>query len=117
MFINTEDEFFKVFANKEDLQAKSAKISYDDPDVERVRRAHRNDLENILPWFMVTYVWLGTNPSYAVASFLIRAFVVSRIAHTIVYAVVPAQPWRAIAFFVGYGITGYQAVSTMMYYW
>jgi len=108
----------KIFANPEDVgNSKSAKISFEDPDVERVRRAHRNDLENVLPWFMITYIWIGTNPSYALAGLLIRAFVLSRIGHTLVYAVVPAQPWRAIAFFVGYFITGYQTVSTLLHYW
>ncbi|KAK0168544.1 hypothetical protein PV327_002330 [Microctonus hyperodae] len=106
----------KVFANPEDTRGKSAKVKLDDEDVERVRRAHRNDLENILPWFIMTFVWLTTGPSHLLAMILIRTFTLARIMHTLVYAIVPLQPHRAITFFVGYGITGYQAISTLIYY-
>ncbi|XP_077269793.1 microsomal glutathione S-transferase 1 [Temnothorax americanus] len=109
----------RVFANQEDLmfQNKSkAKVAYDDPDVERVRRAHLNDLENILPWFIVTYLWLGTGPSAWLAKILIRTFVLSRVAHTISYAVYSQQPMRAISFFVAWAVMGFEAVKTLLYY-
>ncbi|XP_011304858.1 microsomal glutathione S-transferase 1 [Fopius arisanus] len=105
----------KVFANPEDNFDKKSKITTDDPDVERVRRAHRNDLENILPWFVMTPIWLTTGPSYFLAMILIRTFVAARFVHTLVYAIVPRQPHRAVAFFVGYGITMYQAISTLLH--
>lgn len=108
----------QVFANPEDtgFAGKKAKVTFDDPDVERVRRAHLNDLENITPWFIITYLWLSTAPAPWLAKILIRVFVISRIGHTLSYAVIPQQPARAIAFFVGYGITGYQAVATLLHY-
>lgn len=108
----------QVFANSEDAATtKKAKVAFDDPDVERVRRAHLNDLENVVPWFLATWIWLGTGPSTWLAGLLIRAFVASRILHTVVYAVVPLpQPSRAIAFFVGFAITGYMAVSTILFH-
>ncbi|CAD0195461.1 unnamed protein product [Chrysodeixis includens] len=34
----------KVFANAEDAKANHGTVKLDDPDVERVRRAHLNDL-------------------------------------------------------------------------
>ncbi|XP_015122738.1 microsomal glutathione S-transferase 1 [Diachasma alloeum] len=105
-----------VFANPEDSFGKKIKVATDDPDIERVRRAHRNDLENILPWFVMTAIWLTTGPAYYWAMILIRTFVAARIVHTLVYAVVPKQPHRALAFFVGFAITIYEAVSTLMYY-
>lgn len=108
--------FHQIFISPEDCILKSSKTVNHDPDIERVRRSHLNDLENILPWFIITYVYLGTNPSFYVASMLIRGFVLSRIAHTFAYVILQAQPWRAIAFFVGYGITGYQVISSMLYY-
>lgn len=95
--------------------SKSVKLSIDD-DVERVRRAHRNDLENIFPWFLMTLVWLTTGPSYTMAMLLIRTFVIARIVHTIAYAILAKQPHRAIAWFIGYGITIYQAIATLIYY-
>ncbi|XP_054000123.1 microsomal glutathione S-transferase 1-like [Hylaeus anthracinus] len=108
----------KIFANPEDVKAilKNAKVAYNDPDIERVRRAHLNDLENIPIWYVVTLLWLTTGPSTWLAGILIRTFVLARITHTLVYAVVPQQPARAIAFFFGVGTTVYQAISTLIYY-
>ncbi|XP_015585660.1 microsomal glutathione S-transferase 1 [Cephus cinctus] len=107
----------KVFANSEDLMNKSdAKVKYDDPDVERVRRAHQNDLENILPWFLITFIWLQTGPSVWLATQLIRAFAISRCTHSLFYAVVPKQPHRALSFFVGYWIMFYEAVSVILHF-
>ncbi|KZC04399.1 PREDICTED: microsomal glutathione S-transferase 1-like [Dufourea novaeangliae] len=107
----------KVFINPEDAAGiKGAKITNADPDVERVRRAHLNDLENIPIWYIVTLLWLTTGPSTWLAGILIKSFVIARIVHTLVYAVYPMQPYRALAFFVGLGITIYQAISTMLYY-
>ncbi|KYN19449.1 PREDICTED: microsomal glutathione S-transferase 1-like [Trachymyrmex cornetzi] len=106
-----------AFANQEDaMHSGKGKVVYDDPDVERVRRAHLNDLENILPWFIVTYLWLGTGPSAWLAKILIRTFVLARVGHTASYVFWQQQPTRAIAFFVGFVIMGYEAVKTLMYY-
>ena len=93
-----------------------ARVAYDDNDVERVRRSHLNDLENIVPWIAITYIWINTNPNVLVASILIRAFVIARIVHTLFYAVYPKQPFRALSFFAGLGITAYEAVMTILYY-
>ncbi|XP_033215110.1 microsomal glutathione S-transferase 1-like [Belonocnema kinseyi] len=107
----------RVFANEGDTRfTPKSKVVYDDPDVERVRRCHLNDLENILPWFIITYIYLGTNPSVWLASNLMKGFVLSRIAHTLSYAVYPTQPARAIAFFIGYLIMGYQAIVSLLHY-
>jgi len=108
----------QVFANEEDftLASSKAKVVFDDPDVERVRRAHLNDIESIVPWFIITYLWLSTGPSPWLAKILIRTFVLSRIGHTISYIILSQQPMRAIAFFMGFFITGYQALNTLLYY-
>ncbi|KYN06612.1 PREDICTED: microsomal glutathione S-transferase 1-like [Cyphomyrmex costatus] len=108
-----------VFANQEDIafsNISKGKVVYNDSDVERVRRAHLNDLENILPWFIVTYLWLGTGPSPWLAKTFIRTFVLSRVIHTVSYVFFQQQPTRAISFFVAYGIMGYEAVKTLLYY-
>lgn len=107
----------KVFSSEEDTTySPGSKVSYNDADVERVRRAHLNDLENILPWFVITYLWLGTGPSPWLAKMLIRTFVLARIFHTIAYVIMKQQPTRAIVFFVGLAIILYQAFSTLLYY-
>ncbi|KAJ8672968.1 hypothetical protein QAD02_004229 [Eretmocerus hayati] len=109
----------KIFLSPEDCAfvGQNARVSLDDPDVERPRRAFLNDLENILPWFISTSVFLTTNPEPQLAFYLIRAFGICRIAHTIVYAVIPMpQPARVIAYIMGYGIIAYQSYLTLLYY-
>lgn len=105
-----------AFANPEDLtDPKKQKVKLDDPDVERVRRAHHNDLENILPFFAVGFLYCLTNPALATANLLFKIFTISRIVHTIVYAVYPLpQPSRALSFFVGFGINVYMAVQILL---
>lgn len=106
-----------VFANQEDVSfGAKGKVAYDDPDVERIRRAHLNDLENILPWFIITYLWLTTKPSPWLANILIRTFVLSRIAHTLSYTFLKQQPLRAIAFFIPFAVMGYEAFQTFLHY-
>ncbi|XP_015180113.1 PREDICTED: microsomal glutathione S-transferase 1-like [Polistes dominula] len=107
----------KIFLNPDDTQfMKNSKVGIVDPDIERVRRNHQNDLENILPWFIITYIWLTTNPSPWLAGMLIRSFVISRIIHTLSYAIYPQQPARAVSFGFGFAIMGYEALSSLLYY-
>ena len=107
----------KIFINPDDVKfAKKGTIANNDPDIERVRRAHLNDLENIPIWYIVTALWLTTGPSAWLAGILIKVFVFARITHTLAYAVYPMQPHRALGFFVGYGVVVYQAISTMLHY-
>ncbi|XP_003701454.1 microsomal glutathione S-transferase 1 [Megachile rotundata] len=105
-----------VFSSPEDAAfKKGSKVVYNDPDVERVRRAHLNDLENIPLWYIITFIWLTTGPSTWLATILIRSFVIARIIHTVSY-LAKKQPHRAIAFFVGLFATLYQTISILLYY-
>uniref|UniRef100_A0A1Y9H2L6 Microsomal glutathione S-transferase 1 n=1 Tax=Anopheles dirus TaxID=7168 RepID=A0A1Y9H2L6_9DIPT len=110
----------KVFANPEDLKPSkkgTAQPKFDDPDVERVRRAHRNDLENILPFFAIGFMYMLTNPEPFIAINLFRAVAVARILHTLVYAVVVVpQPARGLSWGVAYAATAYMAVKTALYF-
>ncbi|KAJ8664363.1 hypothetical protein QAD02_006025 [Eretmocerus hayati] len=107
----------KVFANHEDAMAlRKARVAFDDEDVERVRRSHLNDLENILPWVAITYIYLGTAPSSFIAGILIRTFVLARVGHTLFYAIFPKQPFRALTFFTGFAVTAFEAASVVYYY-
>ncbi|XP_035913941.1 microsomal glutathione S-transferase 1-like isoform X2 [Anopheles stephensi] len=108
-----------AFANPEDASAVSKKLKpkLDDPDVERVRRAHLNDLENILPFFVIGFLYLLTNPAPFLAINLFRAVAVSRILHTLVYAVVVVpQPARFLAFMGGMVPTVYMTLQTILYF-
>ncbi|KAH8344514.1 hypothetical protein KR084_002277, partial [Drosophila pseudotakahashii] len=104
-----------TFANPEDLMSPKLKVKFDDPNVERVRRAHRNDLENILPFFAIGLLYVLTNPAAFLAINLFRAVGIARIVHTLVYAVVVVpQPSRALAFFVALGATVYMALQVVL---
>lgn len=106
-----------VFANPEDAKATKGKVKYDDPAVERVRRAHLNDMENIPVFWVLGALYLTTDPVAAWALLLFRVYTVSRIIHTIVYAVVPLpQPARGIAFGVPYIIKWYMGLMVLLHY-
>lgn len=107
----------KVFANPEDTKSTKGVVKFDDPDVERVRRAHLNDLENIPAFWLLGALYLTTGPSSELATLLFRVFAAGRIIHTIVYAVTPLpQPARAIAYGIPYLINWYMGVSIVSHY-
>ncbi len=74
----------KVFSNPEDAKARGGKVAVND-DVERVRRAHQNDIENIYLFFANSAFYLMTEPNEATATNLVRAFAAARLLHTVVY--------------------------------
>ncbi|XP_037938155.1 microsomal glutathione S-transferase 1 [Teleopsis dalmanni] len=105
----------KVFPNQEDLFFKNIEVEFNDPHVERVRRAHRNDMENILPYFTMAIIYICTNPNPSIACNLFRVVAVARILHTLVYAFYPVpQPSRVIAFGVAFAITIYMACDVAL---
>ncbi|XP_053658688.1 microsomal glutathione S-transferase 1-like [Anopheles marshallii] len=109
----------KAFANPEDASAVSNKLKpkLDDPDVERVRRAHQNDLENIPLFFVIGFLYMLTNPAPFLAVNLFRAVAVSRIIHTLVYAVVVIpQPARFLAFTGAMAPISYMTLQTILYF-
>ncbi|XP_077297205.1 microsomal glutathione S-transferase 1-like [Arctopsyche grandis] len=86
------------------------------PDVERVRRAHLNDLENIPAFLFIGGLYLMTNPAPNTASLLIKTYTGCRVLHSLVYAVRPMPPpTRGIIWGVGYGITFYMAVKVAIH--
>ncbi|GBP78289.1 Microsomal glutathione S-transferase 1 [Eumeta japonica] len=95
-----------VYSSPEDVALRNkGKIKFDDPDVERVRRAHRNDLENIPAFWVLGALYASTAPAVAWATLLFRAYAAGRVLHTLVYAVKPLpQPARGLAYMVPYVI-------------
>merc|ERR1712080_405745 len=96
-----------TFISKEDIAGKEHKGFTTEEDVERVRRAHRNDMENILPFLILGLLYIFTNPDLATATLVFRIFVGSRIVHTVVYLLVVPQPARVLAFLGGIGVNFY----------
>ncbi|CAH2099876.1 unnamed protein product [Euphydryas editha] len=107
----------KVFANEEDTKRSKGIVKYDDPDVERVRRAHLNDLENIPVFWVLGALYLTTGPSSELATMLFRVYTAGRVLHTIVYAVKPLpQPARAIAWGIPYLINWYMGANVITHF-
>jgi uncharacterized MAPEG superfamily protein len=91
----------KVYATPEDYQFFGQEpVETADEQIERSRRAHLNDLENILPFLAIGFLYALTGPSYTVAWWLFVLFTIARLAHTAVY-IAGLQPWRTIVFGVG----------------
>lgn len=86
-------------------------------DVERCRRAHLNDLENILPFLIIGIFFILTEPNVVVTCWLFRIVGVVRIAHSIVYAIYPVrQPTRAVLHYTGFVISLYMTMSSVVYF-
>eukprot|EP00093_Oithona_nana_P001303 01303.XXX_1659_843_1 [CDS] Oithona nana genome sequencing. len=96
-----------VFANPEDIKGTPNKVDFASEDVERVRRCHLNDLENVLPFVLLGGLYITTNPVLSTAKLVFRTFVAARFLHTFVYVFAVPQPSRALAFFVNQGCNMY----------
>ena len=104
----------KVFATPEDyaLQGMQAK-AVSDPDIERIRRAHQNDLENILPFFVVGFFFALTHPPLLAAEIFFIGFALARILHSVSY-IRSMQPHRTIAFTAGSVLSAVMLVWTLV---
>jgi prostaglandin-E synthase 1 len=91
----------KVSVNPEDAVQFGAQVSTaDHPEVERLMRAHRNDLENI-PLFLILgliAVLVGAPPLGLRICFIV--FTAARVAYTLAY-LKAMQPWRSMVFGLG----------------
>lgn len=93
---------------------KDPKTRLDDPEVERVRRAHLNDLENIPAFIIVAFFFVLTKPNEFIAINLFRIAAIGRIFHTVAYVVLQKQPHRAIGWAVCYAATIFMALRVLM---
>ncbi|KAM8912805.1 microsomal glutathione S-transferase 1 isoform 1-T1 [Lycaon pictus] len=134
MFMSTATAFFrltrKVFANPEDCASfgkgeNAKKYLRTDDRVELSvlliifsHRAHLNDLENIVPFLGIGLLYSLSGPDLSTALLHFRLFVGARIYHTIAYLTPLPQPNRALAFFIGYGVTfsmAYRLLKSRLY--
>uniref|UniRef100_A0A8D8QM62 Microsomal glutathione S-transferase 1 n=1 Tax=Cacopsylla melanoneura TaxID=428564 RepID=A0A8D8QM62_9HEMI len=107
----------KVFVTPEDTNLNGGVVAFDDPDVERMRRAHLNDLENIPTFLIICLLYIMTDPGTMLACWLIRIFTLARFLHTFVYTIyVLPQPSRAISFLTGVFIQIFMAGVVIMNY-
>ena len=69
--------------------------------VERIRRIHQNDLEN-LPFFLVAgFLFVLTEPSLLLARVLLYGYVVSRLLHFAAYVTAQTHDTRATLWTIG----------------
>ena len=82
--------------------------------VERIRRIHQNDLENI-PFFLVAgFLFELTAPSLLAASLLLYGYVVSRLLHFAAYYTAQTHDMRATLWTIGSMILIFMCVATLI---
>jgi uncharacterized MAPEG superfamily protein len=79
--------------------------------VDRSRRMHRNDLENIPAFLACGVLFVAAGPSILLANILLYGFVGARLAHTLAYATKQSHEIRATLYTLGSA-----AVITMAVY-
>ncbi len=82
-------------------------------DVERVRRAHLNDMECIYVFLANAAFFLTTKPDAWLAVTLFRVFVGTRYLHTFFYLNQVRQPTRGLSFMVGHAVQFYMVFCTL----
>lgn len=92
----------KIVINHEDVGinggAKVADLEH--VDVQRIKRAHLNLLENAVPFFAIGFLYTLTAPGLGFARALFAVFVVIRLFHAVFY-LSAKQPYRTLSFAVG----------------
>ena len=85
-----------------------------DERVERIRRIHLNDLEN-LPFFLVAgLLYVLTQPSLWLAQLLLYGYVVSRLLHFAAYLTACSHDMRAALWTVGSLILIFMTARTLL---
>ena len=85
-----------------------------DERVERVRRIHLNDLEN-LPFFLAAgFLYVLTQPTLWVAQLLLYGYVVSRLLHFAAYLTARSHDLRAALWTVGSLILIFMTARTLL---
>ena len=69
--------------------------------VDRSRRMHRNDLENIPAFLACGLLFVAAGPSYMLANILMYSFVGARLVHTLAYATKQSHEVRATLYTIG----------------
>jgi glutathione S-transferase len=69
--------------------------------VERIRRIHQNDQENLLPFLAIGWLFVVTGPDPTLAAVLFYGYVVSRLLHFAAYLAARPHEWRAALWTVG----------------
>ena len=82
--------------------------------VERSRRMHRNDLENIPAFLAAGLLFVLVDPPLWLAQLTLYGFVLARAAHAIAYATAQSHEVRATCYTIGSLMTAYMAVHVIV---
>ncbi|XP_043914556.1 prostaglandin E synthase isoform X3 [Protopterus annectens] len=89
----------EAFANPEDaMRHGGLQYHRDDATVERYRRAHRNDMENIFPFLFLGAIYSLLGPNLLLARIHFLVFFIFRIVHTVAYLFALRAPIRSVAY-------------------
>ena len=69
--------------------------------VDRSRRMHRNDLENIPAFWAAGFLFVAVGPSVLLANVLMYGFVAARFAHAVAYLTAQSHEVRATFYTIG----------------
>lgn len=75
-------------------------VEIEHADVQRIKRAHGNAIENAVPFFVIGFIYTQTSPSMMVARVLFLTFVALRLFHAMFY-LTAKQPFRTASFALG----------------
>ncbi|KEO53097.1 MAPEG family protein [Thioclava pacifica] len=81
--------------------------------VDRSRRMHRNDLENIPAFWIAGLLFVATDPGLLLAQFLLYGFVLARAAHFWAYVTQQSHETRATFYTIGSLIVIYMAFHAL----
>ena len=109
-FLNPED----AAAGMVNPKPRPGQLDADDY-VERSRRMHGNDLENIPAFLVAGLLFALTQPPLLVAQVLLYGFVATRLAHFWAYFTAKSHEVRATFFTIGSLIVIGMAVHTLIY--
>ncbi|XP_015111080.1 prostaglandin E synthase [Diachasma alloeum] len=87
------------------------------PSVHRIRSAHFNDLKIILPFLLMTPIWLTTSPHQFIVKWFIRLFSMCKIFDTICcMELIKAPGASTVLLTICYGILCYIGISSWLFY-
>jgi microsomal prostaglandin-E synthase 1 len=103
----------KAVVNGEDVKVYegASVVETEHPDVQRVKRAHLNLIENAVPFFVVGLLYALASPPLALAAALYLGFVGARLLHALCY-LTGRQPARAACWAAGVLIILVMSVHT-----
>ncbi|WP_187788047.1 MAPEG family protein, partial [Salmonella sp. S146_54837] len=96
----------KAYANKEDFgmgypeEKAKIRIAKGNDNVDRIKRCHLNDLENIPAFLAIGLLYVAIDPVASTAIMHFRIFAAARYFHCVAYLLPLPQPSRALGFTV-----------------